>query len=79
MDQDDGRRERTEDLMCTSEELGELTRQSRIRLAAADDTRAEHRIISEQSRRRLVESRDLLDRAAARWERPAPALEGDTV
>ena len=40
-----------------------LTQQTRVRLAAVEQLHAEHRVIDEQSRRRLADSRRLLARS----------------
>lgn len=50
--------------MSTSEDLRRLTDQTRVRLAAVETIREQHRLIAEHSRRRLVASRLLLDRRA---------------
>lgn len=55
--------------MSRTQHLVDLTRQARVRVASVEHLRAEHRIITEQSDRRLAESRALLDRALRRTER----------
>lgn len=48
--------------MSTAEDLRELARQTRVRLATVDHLRGEHRRIEAQTLRSLDESRALLDR-----------------
>lgn len=48
--------------MTTTEHLRQLTAQSRVRLAAVEDLRAQYQLIARHSRRRLDESRLLLQR-----------------
>lgn len=52
--------------MSTPSELRELVRQTRVRLGEADRLRSEVRLITEQTDRRLHESRLLLARAQVR-------------
>jgi hypothetical protein len=61
--------------MSTTDDLRELTRQTRLRLGEAERLRVEQRLITAETDRRLRESRELLTRAALRWARPpAPVL-----
>ena len=48
--------------MTTTEQLRRLTVESRVRLAAVEDLRAQCQLIARHSRRRLDESRRILDR-----------------
>ena len=48
--------------MSTSDDLRRLSAESRVRLAAVLALREQHRLIAEQSRRRLDASRLLLER-----------------
>ena len=52
--------------MGTPDELRELTRQSRLRLAEVERLRAEQRLLTAQTDRRLREGRAVLDRAEQR-------------
>lgn len=52
--------------MSTPDDLRELSRQARSRIAETQRLRAEHRVIFAQTQRRLVESRVLLDRSELR-------------
>lgn len=49
--------------MTTTDELRRLNAESRVRLDAVAALREQHRLIAEQSRRRLDASRLLLERA----------------
>ena len=70
-DQDDGGRYEGGPLMTTptSHRVLELRQQSRARRASADHLRTEQQLICEQTRRRLAESRLLLDRSVQRLTR----------
>ena len=56
--------------MSNTDDVRELTRRTRIRLAASDLLRIEHELITAQSARRLVESRALLEQSSARRTEP---------
>jgi hypothetical protein len=48
--------------VTTTDQLRQLTDQSRVRLAAVEDLRAQCQLLARHSRRRLDESRRILDR-----------------
>lgn len=50
--------------MTTTDHLRRLNAESRVRLAAVADLRAQCQLIARHSRRRLDESRRILDRCA---------------
>ena len=50
--------------MTSTDDLRRLTAESRARLAAVQDLREQNELIARQTRRRLEESRALLDRCS---------------
>jgi hypothetical protein len=72
-DQGDVRRKPDEAGMSTPQDLRELARRSRQRVAEADRLRAEQELIQAATLRRLAETRALLERSAARTAAPTAA------
>jgi hypothetical protein len=50
--------------VTSTDDLRRLTAQSRVRLAAVEDLREQYELIARQTRRRLEQSRVLLDRSS---------------
>jgi hypothetical protein len=74
-DQGDLRRKPDEARMSTPQDVRELARRSRQRVAEADHLRAEQEVIQAASLRRVAETRALLERSAVRTAAPASACD----